>query len=1152
MRLRQLNLTRYGHFTDFTLDFGERPVNGSDFHIIFGNNEAGKSTAFNGYLDLLFGIGERSKFNFLHEYSALCIGAVLEIEKTTIKLERIKRRGATLIGTNSQPVDEEILTTALHGLSREAYEAMFSLNDKTLEQGGNEILASKGDFGKLLFSGTAGLTDLSTELQILQDHANKIYSNGSRKHEFATLLQQLKQLKDDKKNLDTQSTTFKHLTETHHKAKEAYQLARDSLDNIREEQTNLKKLKDAFAIQDDLVALEEKLLPLNHLPDVPKGWIEEVKNLQARFDAAEDKKDTAQIDINDSKKELENLIADPIIIKMKVSFRTLATLAAHDHAAKEQLPKLHEDLLKTNARLEEIRQRLGANKTIKPTNLVLPDDTIADLETLSQEEAQLIERLENAKQEASDAKEALREAKDEEKLAAPPDENVTKLVALFDKYSEDDAQQCLNLAEERLLRAGRKIKGELSKLAPWSGKKDNIISLTMPTHSQANRWCEKFKLLESELTEQKTQQKDLQKSRTRHESRMKILLTQMGNITDANAANSRRSRDNAWSMHRENLNDKTADAFEKVLIIDDHILEERLAATDRLAQLRNEELELAEIDSTLKDITEEITQTESNLKTFQDKLGSDFIKIGLPKDFPVENLPSWLDRIQTVRDLIEEEEEFCAERDLAKTNYDQQRVTLLEALVKVGQKLSKNSTLGEIFLAVKPYQRKVIKGEDKLAKKAVLKAEAQLRHRDKALKDLKDEFDGWRKNWKNTVESLWLNQKNASQIRTLIAPLRKLTDLANQQNAFTESILTKEKDCQNFREEFYKLIHSLKLKAEDDISAQFYQLTERLENAQNAETSRAVATNSQANAEKQLAKAETELSRIKNRIKEMTRYFSTSEGITTLDNLAYILNQAKEKFELTNAVSEKEQLLLRNLGVNSRSDAEKKLKDKTLLDIENKLVKIEADLKEADMEFEKRVEERRDALRAIEAISDDASVALLDEKLQTLLLEISNKANRALKLHLGLMAADSALLAYRDRHRSELLTQTGDAFRAITAGEFSRLTTQPDQSCDRLIAIRSNGGSIAAEEMSKGTRFQLYLSLRLAAYRRFCNVKGPLPFFGDDIMETFDDHRAEAAMRQLNEIAKNGQVLYFTHHRHLCEIAKHTFGKGVIIHEIPK
>lgn len=89
-------------------------------------------------------------------------------------------------------------------------------------------------------------------------------------------------------------------------------------------------------------------------------------------------------------------------------------------------------------------------------------------------------------------------------------------------------------------------------------------------------------------------------------------------------------------------------------------------------------------------------------------------------------------------------------------------------------------------------------------------------------------------------------------------------------------------------------------------------------------------------------------------------------------------------------------------------------------------------------------------------------------------------------------------------------------------------------------------------QYSKGTRYQLYLSLRLAAYRRFCTEAGALPFIRDDIMDTFDDCRSESAIRQLSEIAKHGQVLHFTHHRHLCDIAKRVCGNAVMIHEIPK
>lgn len=55
MRLKRLDLTRYGNFTGRSIDFGEKPQGQPDLHIVYGPNEAGKSTALAAFLDLLFG-----------------------------------------------------------------------------------------------------------------------------------------------------------------------------------------------------------------------------------------------------------------------------------------------------------------------------------------------------------------------------------------------------------------------------------------------------------------------------------------------------------------------------------------------------------------------------------------------------------------------------------------------------------------------------------------------------------------------------------------------------------------------------------------------------------------------------------------------------------------------------------------------------------------------------------------------------------------------------------------------------------------------------------------------------------------------------------------------------------------------------------------
>jgi uncharacterized protein YhaN len=72
MRIKQLDLLRYGHFTEVIISL---PAVKPDMHLLLGENEAGKSTTMAAVEDLLFGIPPNSPRNFLHEYSAMRVGA---------------------------------------------------------------------------------------------------------------------------------------------------------------------------------------------------------------------------------------------------------------------------------------------------------------------------------------------------------------------------------------------------------------------------------------------------------------------------------------------------------------------------------------------------------------------------------------------------------------------------------------------------------------------------------------------------------------------------------------------------------------------------------------------------------------------------------------------------------------------------------------------------------------------------------------------------------------------------------------------------------------------------------------------------------------------------------------------------------------------
>jgi uncharacterized protein YhaN len=74
--------------------------------------------------------------------------------------------------------------------------------------------------------------------------------------------------------------------------------------------------------------------------------------------------------------------------------------------------------------------------------------------------------------------------------------------------------------------------------------------------------------------------------------------------------------------------------------------------------------------------------------------------------------------------------------------------------------------------------------------------------------------------------------------------------------------------------------------------------------------------------------------------------------------------------------------------------------------------------------------------------------------------------------------------------------------------------------------------------MSEGTCDQVYLALRLAGLYLYLDKEEPLPFIVDDILVNFDDQRSLATLRVLAELSRRTQIIMFTHHDHIVDLAR--------------
>lgn len=126
---------------------------------------------------------------------------------------------------------------------------------------------------------------------------------------------------------------------------------------------------------------------------------------------------------------------------------------------------------------------------------------------------------------------------------------------------------------------------------------------------------------------------------------------------------------------------------------------------------------------------------------------------------------------------------------------------------------------------------------------------------------------------------------------------------------------------------------------------------------------------------------------------------------------------------------------------------------------------------------------------------------------------------------------------YEQNRQPETLAVASRYMDQLTGGEYKRIWTPLAD--DILLVENAAGESLTVDVLSRGTREQLFLSVRLALVANFASRGIKLPMVLDDILVNFDAVRAQRAAQVLCDFAADGhQLLIFTCHEHMWQMFK--------------
>lgn len=121
---------------------------------------------------------------------------------------------------------------------------------------------------------------------------------------------------------------------------------------------------------------------------------------------------------------------------------------------------------------------------------------------------------------------------------------------------------------------------------------------------------------------------------------------------------------------------------------------------------------------------------------------------------------------------------------------------------------------------------------------------------------------------------------------------------------------------------------------------------------------------------------------------------------------------------------------------------------------------------------------------------------------------------------------------YEQEKQPQVLQLASVYFSKLTHGEYRRIVMTLGHK--ELKAEHKDAGLLDSGLLSRGTAEQLYLAIRLALAETMSS-KVNLPLFFDDLFVNFDEHRLHAALALLGELSASRQIVMMTCHRHVAE-----------------
>lgn len=1167
MRIREIRLIAFGPFTDGVLRFES---GNTDFHIVYGRNEAGKSSALRALRQMLFGIPLRTPDSFQHPNPSLRIGAVLENRDHT-RIEFIRRKGKskTLRGPDDRTVlNDDALNPFLGGVSQGLFEQMFAIGHADLVEGGKEIVSGEGRLGQALFAAGAGLIQLQKVQQGLEQDCDALFKPGGSKPRINVCISELQAARRNQKEAQLPAKTWRQHYQAREEAQQRLAAVKETLERLKMESSRLERIQKALPFIARRKELDESLRTLSDAPELPDDFSEKRRGIENERQIAVSDLKRSEAALRRIDEQAASLTVPADLLRHAADVEALQQDLGSFRKAQKDRPGLEARMRTLNRQAADKMAELSSPKSAAfDQDVRLPPSVAGEIQDLTKSYERLTSRLAAAREQRSKISTRIRTLTDRRSSLAQPINIRNLKIALAAAVDAGPVEKQAADARRSLAHRQNQLNHALSRQTLWSGSLPELEALPLPSREAVDRF-------EEDLTASLRRIEKLQDEMSHADAELEAATAELCAMqaflnvpTESDLAAARRRRTEGWTLVRGKLSGESpeaevvagfidgfdgakslVDAFEKSLAETDHIadrLRREAAQVNRKSVLEADQRRCRKKTRDLREALEAAKKRHTDEKEQWRRL---WAPSGIDPRSPKE-MRTWLADMGSLRDKYAEIRHDALQADAIDEEAAQRRRQLAQELAAAGETTDPNAALSQLIRIA----QNILEFQENLqaAIESVQRELAERRHEGEeaaaAVAELEKELARWKNDWGQTVSALGLETGvSTTAAAVVVENMREARALLDEADVLRKRIEGIDRDAAAFHTRVQRLTTAVAPElqtapidsAARQLNVQLMTAMESLARQKNLSDQRAETEQERQRAEKRIADADARLA-----------ILCREAGCRHPEALAEAEKRAARR-RLANKELTETDRHLRELGAGETRDAfiaEALNIDADRIGPEQERLAEEIEVLEQERSaLDQTIGTEKAELRRMDG---NARAAEHAESAERLLACLESDVAQYSRLRLASLLLAHTIEQYRKKHQGPLIQRASELFSQMTDGSFEGVRAEYDENGNPvMVGVRPQEGLLVeVAGMSDGTADQLYLALRLASLEHYLEHSEPLPFVVDDILLRFDDRRAAATLAVLAELSSKTQVIFFTHHIHMLDLAEQHLPAGMPI-----